>query len=646
MTLVEGKADAWLDSRQPPTLAEEEKTSWEPYRLEPDYGSGGVRWRVPAGLEARILEHLKVLYGPDVAAETWTGVERLLKVHHAHKTPEIVAREEAFSGERFTERDVILITYGDLISNDSLPPLRTLANFAEVFFNDLISTIHILPFYPYSSDRGFAVTSYTEVDPNLGTWEDVNHLRRSFRLMFDGVFNHISSQSEWFRKFLACDEEYREYFTSFSSSEAIDNDHLELILRPRTSSLLSEFETLEGPRFVWTTFSRDQVDINFRNPKVLLRIVDILLFYVRQGADLIRRDAITYLWYELGTSCAHLEQTHACIQLMRDVLDAGAPETALITETNVPHVDNVSYFGDGSNEAQMVYNFALPSLVLHTFLSADATVLTRWAAGLEFPSESTTFFNFLDSHDGISLMGCRGILSEEEIEGLCSAARANNGFVSMKANGTGGESPFELNITWYSALCRPEDPDDEVRIDRFIASRAVALALRGVPGIYLPSLIGSENDLEGVFKEQGEKRDINRAELREVELMRYFCDPKSRSCRIYRRLLHLLEARRTLAAFHPASPQTLLDLGPRVFALRRESAEGGPLYALTSVSGEPIEVQLPAEPVGGVESLYDHVSGGVHRIPPGGLVALTLEPYQVLWLEVREEISPTETSPS
>ncbi|MEM1181690.1 MAG: sugar phosphorylase [Acidobacteriota bacterium] len=615
------------------------------YRLEPDYGAAPLV--VPEGSRRRILDRLELLYGEEAAASAWADLERILRVHHAHKTPEILAAEAEFTGERFTEKDVILITYGDLISNDSLPPLQTLANFADVFFRDLISTIHILPFYPYSSDRGFSVTSYTEVDPNLGTWRDVTNLRKSFRLMFDGVFNHISSQSEWFRNFLAGDEEYKDYFISFSSGGAIDNDHLELILRPRTSSLLSEYQTLEGPRFVWTTFSRDQVDINFRNPKVLLRILDILLFYVRQGADLIRLDAITYLWYELGTSCAHLEETHACIQLMRDVLDIGAPETALITETNVPHRDNISYFGDGSNEAQMVYNFALPSLVLHTFLSGDASVLTKWAAGLEYPSDTTTFFNFLDSHDGISLMGCRGILSEEQIEVLCEAARANDGFVSMKTNGTGGESPYELNITWYSALCDREDRGDDVRIDRFVASRAIALALRGVPGIYLPSLIGSENDLEGVYKERGEKRDINRAELREEELIRLFSDPTSRSCRIYRRLFHLFKVRQNLEAFHPASGQRLLELSPGVFALERTPRGGGaPLYALTSVVGERQQIELPVRAPEGVKSLYDHVSGGRFEVSASGAVALGLEPYQMLWLEASDGPTPSEESPS
>ena len=127
--------------------------------------------------------------------------------------------------------------------------------------------------------------------------------------------------------------------------------------------------------------------MNFKNPDVLLALLDALLFYVARGARFIRLDAIAYLWKRIGTSCIHLPQTHAVIQFWRAVLDEVAPHVLLITETNVPHADNVSYFGDGTNEAQLVYNFALPPLVLHALLRGDATHLTRWAQSLTLPSD-------------------------------------------------------------------------------------------------------------------------------------------------------------------------------------------------------------------------------------------------------------------
>ncbi len=622
------------------------------YVLEPDYSRG--QRSLPVAKLASVERRLELLYGPETAREMLPELRRILKVHLAHKTA--WGEEEARSfvaAERFSEKDVVLITYGDLIRSPGVSPLESLESFAEVFFKDLITIIHILPFYPYSSDRGFSVISYTEVDPRLGSWEDIRRLGESFRLMFDGVFNHMSSQSEWFREFINGHPEYRDYFIAFSSASSLDDDHLKIILRPRTSSLLTRYDTMDGERFVWTTFSADQVDLNFRNPKVLLRVLSILLAYVRNGAQLIRLDAITYLWFELGTSCAHLRETHECIKLMRDVLDIAAPEVALVSETNVPHADNISYFGNGEDEAQMVYNFALPCLVLHTILAADATVLSRWAADLEYPSDTATFFNFLDSHDGIGVMGARGILDEEQILWLAREVEDRGGFVSMKANGDGSESPYELNITWFSAL-NPDGAGEgqDLQVDRFLASRAIALALRGVPGIYLPSLVGTKNDLHGVFRQGGTRRDINRAVIDEPELMRQFSDPESLTHLIYLRFRKLLESRAAQPAFHPLARQVVVDLGPAFFAVLRLPAGGGDavlavvnVRATTEVAtlgGEALRLavgrggdcKLPERTVLSLESLL----GEGELLEVGRERRLSLGPYGVYWGRLRTDV--------
>jgi sucrose phosphorylase len=604
------------------------------FLLEADFS--GPLFEVPAELEARMRSRLSSLYGEDRTDTLYGELERLLRVHQAHATDEIITAEANFDPrERFTEQDVVLITYGDLIVSEGRSPLRTLADFAQVFFRGLISTLHILPFYPYSSDRGFSVISFEEVDPHLGTWDDIAGIEAGFKLMFDGVFNHVSSKSHWFQQFLAGDPDYRDYFVGFSTREAIDEDHLRLILRPRTTPLLNEFHTIDGPRWVWTTFSRDQVDLNFKNPKVLLKIVEILLYYVRRGADLIRLDAITYLWSEFGTSCAHLGEVHEVVRLFRDLLDAVAPHVALVTETNVPHADNITYFGDGSDEAQMVYNFALPPLVLHAFQTGDASVLTEWAEGLVPPSDTTGFFNFLDSHDGIGVMGARGILSEEQILAMCARAEPHGGFVSSKTNGDGTESPYELNITWYSALNRMDSGEPiELQLDRFVASRALAMVLRGVPGIYLPSLIGHRNDTEAVFHE-GSQRSINRSRIDEGRLLEVLQDSTRISSRIAERFIDLLERRIVEPAFHPAAPQRILSLDPRVFAVLRTALDGSArILCLTNVSGEEVTVEVDCVDVFGPE--LPHLRELVHGEPIStdeGRVAVDLAPYRVGWIK-------------
>jgi glycosidase len=608
------------------------------YRLEPDFERPQLE--VPTELADRMRGRLALLYG-EATEPVWRELERLLKVHQAHSTDDIEAAERAFDpATRFSEQDVVLITYGDLILSQGRTPLKTLADCAERLFRGLLTTVHVLPFYPYSSDRGFSVISFEEVDPRLGTWEDVAELEDDFRLMFDGVFNHVSSKSYWFQQFLAGNPEYEDFFTAFTTRNALTDEQLQMIVRPRTTPVLSRFMTINGPRWVWTTFSEDQVDLNFKNPKVLLKIIEIMLFYVRHGADLLRLDAVTYLWDEPGTTGAHLEQTHEVVKLLRDVLDTVAPHVALVTETNVPHADNITYFGDGSDEAQMVYNFALPPLVLHSFHNADATVLSRWAADLDPPSATAAFFNFLDSHDGISVMGARDLLAEGHIRRMCQRVQENGGFVSMKTNSDGTKSPYELNITWFSALNRwSSDEPVQLQVDRFVASRAVALVLRGVPGIYLPSLMGSKNDVEAVFREHS-RRSINRTGIDVDRLFATLNDPEATATRIARAYVNLLQVRVNEPAFHPAAPQRVLELDRRLFAVVRTAPDGASrVLCLANVSRDEVEVEVAVGDAGLAPGiLKDLVTGAFVDAEPGR-IELVLAPYGVCWLKGEAERS-------
>lgn len=596
---------------------------------EPDYTRPLLQ--VPPEAKDRLVRILTILYGETRAAACYPEIERLMRVYYAHKTREMIESEQGYRrDQRFTERDVVLITYGDLIRGPGKTPLQALKDFAAIFMRGAINTIHILPFFPYSSDRGFSIIDYEEVDPHLGTWADVEELGRHFRLMFDGVFNHASSKSRWFQRFLNGRRGYEDFFIAFNTRDAIDPDYLRLILRPRTSDLLTPFHTIHGLRYVWTTFSPDQVDLNFKNEVVLCRVIEVLLAYVRRGADIVRLDAVTYIWRELGTTCAHLVQTHALVQLFRAVLDVVAPHVALITETNVPHDDNISYFGDGFNESQLVYNFALPPLVLHTFHTGNCSRLSEWAATLEPPSHDTAFFNFLASHDGIGLLGARGILSEDEIDALVARARAHGGLVSYRSTPDGTRSPYELNITWFSALNdeRAGEPQG-LQIDRYMAARSVALVLQGVPGIYLPSLFGASNDLEAV-ETGGEARSINRRAFHEEYLSAQLASPKSRARAVAIRFRRMIKRRIACAAFHPNAPQRVLTASPFVFTVVRSAlTESTTLLALTNVTSRPQRVSVHSSDVG-AGPWRDLLSR--RHFAGGPVLDLELRPYEVLWL--------------
>jgi glucosylglycerate phosphorylase len=569
--------------------------------------------------ELQIREHLAFLYGTEQGAATWARVqERLEAFRRQHP-----GLAEVDTAERLTERDVILITYGDQIQSADRTPLQNLTEVLTSTVQGRITGVHILPFCPYSSDDGFSVIDYFQVDPELGSWEDVARLGEHFRLVFDLVLNHISAQSDWFKAFLAGDPDFADAFIVVEPGTDLSR-----VTRPRALPLLTAFTTAAGEeKLVWTTFSDDQIDLNFADPNTLLRILDALLFYAAQGAEIIRLDAIAYLWKTIGTTCIHLEETHRVVKLFRAVLDAVAPGVMLITETNVPHAENISYFGDGTDEAQLVYQFPLPPLVFHAVMRGDATYLTRWAAELAPPSAQTTFYNFLASHDGIGVRPVEGILPPAEVSAMAAQVRAHGGYVSTKANPDGSESAYELNISYFDALSDPRGGEPlETQVARFILSQAIMLALQGVPAIYAHSLFGSRSDAEGVAR-TGRYRSINRAKFRRGELEAELADPTSLRARVFGAYSRLLDVRAQQRAFHPNGAQVVLDLHPTVFAVRRTSPSGdAAVLCLHNVSGTPVTLELAQG------AAWRDLLSGASYTGADGVVRLTLAPYQVVWL--------------
>jgi sucrose phosphorylase len=534
-----------------------------------------------------IESHLRALYGPEVAERWW---------------PEFAARLERFRRETpptmrlpakpLTERDVLLIAYPDQVRQDGEAPLQTMARFAAGHLRDVVSGIHLLPFYPWSSDDGFAVKDLFAVAREFGTWADVRRLGADFDLMFDAVFNHLSAQGDWFQRFLADDPAWRDFFVTVGG----DPD-LSAVIRPRATPLLTEFAGRAGPRRVWTTFGADQVDLNYANPAVLAAVLEALLCYVRHGAVFIRLDAVAFLWKEIGTCCLHLAPTHRIVQFLRAVVDEVAPHVRLVTETNVPHQENVSYFGDGTNEAHLVYNFALPPLVLHAALTGDATRLTRWAQALAVPSDRVTFLNFLASHDGIGLNPARGILDDSEVDVLVQHTRANGGLVSYKRLPDGSDAAYELNINYLDAVspARAGEPP-LIAARRFLTTQAVMLSLQGVPGIYFHSLIGSRGDAAGAAA-TGLNRRINREKLERTLLESELAATGSLRATVYAGYRDLLNLRRSHPAFAPAAAQHVLDVDRRVFAVVRETADHvDRMLCLHNLSADPVTITCPFAP--------------------------------------------------
>jgi len=579
--------------------------------------------------EKKLFEHVRFLYGDDQVQAIFKKIQALLEKFKKDHTAFV--RME--SSEKISERDVILITYGDIVRENSEQPLETLGRLLIKYLVNEISTVHILPFFPFSSDDGFSIIDYRKVNPDFGSWDDVSKINQHFQLMFDAVINHCSTQSDMFQGFLKGYPDKRDYFT------VVDSDaDLSQVFRPRATPVVTRFTTNKGEKLVWTTFSSDQVDLNFRNPAVLLEMIDILLFYVQHGAEFIRLDAVTYVWKEWGTNCINLPQTHRFVQLIRTVLDVVAPNVVIVTETNVPHKDNIAYFGDGTNEAQMVYNFALPFLVLHCFLSEDTKYLTTWADTLDLPSNQTTFLNFLACHDGIGMLPIKDILPVDEVEKVVQHVAARGGFISYKSNGDGTKSPYELNVNYLDAIHPLYDSEinQDIAVNRFLAAHAIMFALRGIPGIYFHSMFGSRNWAKGV-EESGRYRTINRQKLNFNDLSADLANSNSIRRPIYEGLMRLLKVRREEAAFHPFGDQKIFHLHPSVFSLLRVSPDQtSRILCLHNVGNQSVDstVDLRAIGLDNISSLQSTLTNSILTTQNGSL-KFNLDPYEILWLKTK-----------
>lgn len=548
-----------------------------------------------------VLDHVEGIWG-DRDATVASQLIEAIGIDVAKPLPD--------AAERWSERDVTLITYGDSIVSGETAPLKALASLVSNELADAISVVHVLPFSPYSSDRGFSVIDYSAVDPNLGTWDDMAELSEHVALMFDLVLNHCSAKSEWFQQFLA-DEEPGRSFIKTSDPDADLAD----VVRPRSTPLLTPFETAAGTKHVWTTFSDDQVDLDWSNPDLVAEMFRIIDLYITQGARLLRLDAVAYIWKVPGTTSIHLPETHEMVKLLHTLLEARAPEVSIITETNVPDRENRTYFGD-SDEAHLIYNFTLPPLAIDAVLNGRADRLVEWMDTAPPPPPGTTLFNFLASHDGIGVRPAEGFLTPEEIDGLVELAHARGGLHGTY-NRQGVPLPYELNVSFPDLF---GGPDDEFMVQRILLLHTIVLALAGVPAIYVNSLMATTNDI-AAYEADGIRRSINRGRVH-LDNVPHANDGTWQG-RLHGGLLERAALRRKHQAFHPEGDQQLRDLGG-VLAIDRRSPDGSEaITVLCNMTGDP-------------QTLSDDAFDGDMRrcLRTGSLVRPgdTVAPYEAFWL--------------
>ncbi|WP_392344859.1 sugar phosphorylase [Pseudoalteromonas prydzensis] len=584
--------------------------------------------------EQRVEQHLTSIYeGVDLCM----SIDALASMLITTMLRDDPVRDPTPHKNRWDQQDVILIAYGDSIMRyrdadqavavPSEPPLHTLHRFMKNQCAGTINALHILPFYPYSSDEGFSVMNYVQVNESLGSWDDIQGIAQDVKLMADLVINHCSSRSRWFENFIQGKEPGLSYFKTASL-----NDDLSQVVRPRTSPLLNTVQTALGERHVWCTFSPDQVDLDFANPLVLNEFVGIIRHYLDNGVKIFRLDAVAFLWKELNTSCINLAQTHEVIRLLRTLIEHIEPSAIIITETNIPNRENLSYFGN-ANEAHCIYNFSLPPLLLHTLLSGDSKALKHWMMSMPPAQNGTAYFNFIASHDGIGLRPAEGLLDEDELGQMVNTVSRFGGKVSMRTANNGTSSPYELNIALFDALQGTHKGVDKWGLQRFACAHAIMFALEGIPGLYIHSLLGTTNDYER-FENSQHNRCINRHRWQESALLEKLADLSSHHYHVFTQINHLLDIRKQQDAFHPNATQFTLHLTGALFGFWRQSIDRRQsIFCVYNISDEPQTLLLADLNLIDTEQWFELISA---QAIDQGQQSFELAPYQPLWLSNRQ----------
>ncbi|ADZ91715.1 alpha-amylase family glycosyl hydrolase [Marinomonas mediterranea] len=570
----------------------------------------------PSHLEQRLTGHLQTLYPKLDASEL---ARNCLTTFHLDANSEPPRPHKNL----WDQSDIMLITYADTLRSEESTPLETLHKFVKNNLSESISAVHLLPFFPYSSDDGFSVMDYTTVNPSSGDWTNISNITKDFKVMGDLVINHCSSRSMWFENYKAGVSPGAEYFYETAPQSDLSN-----VVRPRTSPLLREVQTKNGIKHVWCTFSHDQIDLNFENPEVLLEFLRIIRLYLEKGIRWFRLDAVAFLWKTPGTNCINLPNTHEMIRLLRLMIEHWAPDSVIITETNIPNRENLTYFGN-ANEAHLIYNFSLPPLLINTLVTGNCSHLKSWLMGMPPAQQGTTYLNFVASHDGIGLRPTEGLLSEWEIDTLIGTMKKFGGKVSSRTTPEGEAKPYEINISLWNALSGSVlHGPDQWQFARFLCAAGVQMALEGVPAFYIHSLFGTENDHERVSN-TGQFRSINR-HIWQMEELEHALNTNTHHKKVFEAMSRLMKIRRAQAAFHPNATQYVLHMGDELFAFWRQSIDRRQsLFAVYNISDQPQTFNLSELNLIATEDWTDLVSDQRYE---DQMAQVTLMPYQFMWL--------------
>ena len=519
-----------------------------------------------------------------------------------------------------SEKTTLVICYGDSVYSEKKKSIRVFQSFFQKKLKNFFNTIHFLPFYPSSSDSGFAVKDHFKVENKLGNWGDVKNVSKLSNVMADIVINHSSARGVWFKNFLKKKEPGKDYFlivdSKFNTSK---------VVRPRDHKLLKKIKIFKKSDYLWRTFSPDQIDLNFKNPSVLIQFIKIMIHLINNGVTIFRLDAIAYLWKENGTQCVNLQQTHEIIKLFRDIINLLNVQTTIVTETNLPEKENLSYFGN-NDEANWIYNFSLPPLLIHAFLFENSSFLNKWSKNLPNSKNNNCYLNFIASHDGIGIRPTEGLLNEKTLNSFLKRLKKNGSKFSYRKVQNKNKKIYEANITIFDALKKSDfDQKGEFYLERYISAHAIMIAFEGIPAMYFNSMFGTSND-EAKFVITGNNRDVNRYRWNLKNISNKLKINNTKQSIFYNKLCNLLNIRRKQKAFHPNAQRINLNFGSKIYGFKRISKDKKQtIICITNLSSKSQKTRINKKS----EKIKNLLNS---KIKLENKKFLVLKPFETVWL--------------
>ena len=518
-----------------------------------------------------------------------------------------------------SEKTSLIICYGDAVYSNEKSSIKVFQSFFQKNLKKYFDTIHFLPFYPSSSDSGFAVKDHYKIEKRIGNWSDLKRISKYNNIMADIVINHSSARGLWFKNFLKRKKPGKDYFLTVNSKFNTSK-----VVRPRDHKLLKKIKIFDKSDYLWRTFSPDQIDLNFKNPSVLVQFIKIMIHLIDNGVTIFRLDAIAYLWKENKTKCINLKQTHEIIKLLRIIINLINIQTTIITETNLPEKENLSYFGK-NDEANWIYNFSLPPLLIHAFLFENSSYLNKWSVNLPNTSNGNSYLNFIASHDGIGIRPTEGLLNKNSLNNFLKRLKKNGSKFSHRKVQNKTKKVYEANITVFDALKKSDfDQEGKFYLERYISAHAIMISFEGIPAIYFNSMFGTSND-ESKFIITGNNRDVNRYKWNLKNITKKLKNNKTKQSIFFKNITNLLKIRRKQKAFHPNASRLTLNFGTKIYGFKRTSKDKRQsIICLTNLSSKVQRVHLNKS-----YHSWNNLIGYKIKINNNFLI---LKPFETIWL--------------